>query len=130
MPNEGKNTRRTRSGNASLDKTKEKPIATNARTTLAYDSDVPFDSGGEGKDNRDATEATIETPGAPKAKRVQQRPETPNEDQREEEQLLEVQGTLRFLWNEANEQRWPRRMNSCERIIRAYRRQIKSYGRN
>jgi hypothetical protein len=89
MPSGGKNTRRTRGGNASPDETKEKAIATDARTTLIPDSNIPFDSGEEGEGNRDALEAIIETPGALKARRVQQRPETPNEDQ----QVFEVQST-------------------------------------
>jgi hypothetical protein len=115
MPNGGKNTRRTRGGNASLDKTKEKAIATDARTTLTHDPDVPFGSREEGDGSRDATERTMETPGAPKARRVQRRPETPNEDQREEEQLLEVQSTLGILWDAANEQR-----TSITEIARSY----------
>jgi hypothetical protein len=90
---------------ASLDKTKEKPIVTDARTTLIYESDMPFDGEEEGKGSRDVTEALMETPGALRARRVQRRPVTPNEDQREEEQLLDVQGTLRILWEEANKQR-------------------------
>jgi Tfp pilus assembly protein PilE len=101
MPSGGKNTRRTRGQNASLDKTKDKATDTNVYTTLARDSDVSFDDRGEGEGSRDALETTIETPGAPKATRVQRRPETPNEDH----QTYEVQGTLRILLDTVNQQR-------------------------
>jgi hypothetical protein len=67
MPSGGKNTRRTRGGNASPDKTKEKTIATDTHTTLFHDL-KPFDSREEGEGSKNAFE--IETPGAPRAKRV------------------------------------------------------------
>jgi hypothetical protein len=79
MPSGRRNTRRTRGGDASPDKTNDITTDTDAPTTLI----------------------AMETPGAPKAKRVQSRPETPNE----EEELLDVQGTLRSLCDEANQQR-------------------------
>jgi hypothetical protein len=101
MPTGGRNTRRTRGGNASNDKTKDKATDANVYTTLVYNSDEPNDSREEGRNNKDATEA-IEAPGAPKAKRVQQRPETPRpetpiKEQEEEEIEYEVQGTFRYL---------------------------------
>jgi hypothetical protein len=102
MPGGKRNTRRTRGGDASPNKTNDKATDTNVRTTLVRDSDLPFDSGEEDKGGRNAPQVTMETPRAPKAKRVQSRPETPNE---EEEEQLDVQGTLRILCDEADIQR-------------------------
>jgi hypothetical protein len=101
MPSGRRNTRRTRGGDASPN-TSDKTTNTSFRTTLVHDLDLPSDSRGEEKGNN-ASQTTVETPGAPKAKRVQSRPETPNEE--EEEQLLDVQGTLRALCDEVEMQR-------------------------